>query len=169
MDTFKIFHFFLLSFAAWYSRLVVEGYHWTGLKKATNRCRFLIFFHFSVWYLKRLQSCEPLHTKMNPNSCLFGSQFAWAQTTIFPPKLQKCGIVNCSLDYCSWVEHWGVPTSRNPNQNSTALWRIFSSNKSVPANSMQWFYTNRIRTSRKLDSFLYEGAQNFEVFTNIQN
>jgi hypothetical protein len=26
-----------------------------------------------------------------------------------------------------------------------------------------------IRTSRRLDSFLYEAAQNFEVFSNIQN
>jgi hypothetical protein len=30
-------------------------------------------------------------------------------------------------------------------------------------------YKPVIRTSRSLDSFLYEAAQNFEVFSNIQN
>jgi hypothetical protein len=34
------------------------------------------FFNFTLEYLKRLQSSEPLHTKMNPTSCLFGSRFA---------------------------------------------------------------------------------------------
>ncbi len=33
-------------------------------------------------------------------------------------------------------------TNRNPNQNSAALWRIFSSNKSAPANRKEGFYTN---------------------------
>jgi hypothetical protein len=34
------------------------------------------FFFFSFEYLKRLQSSEPLHAKMNQTSCLFGSRFA---------------------------------------------------------------------------------------------
>jgi hypothetical protein len=34
-------------------------------------------------------------------------------------------------------------TSRNPNQNSATLWRIFSSKKSAPANRKKGFYTNR--------------------------
>ncbi len=41
------------------------------------------FYHFSFEYLNRLQSSEPLHTKMNPTSCLFESRFVWAQTAIF--------------------------------------------------------------------------------------
>jgi hypothetical protein len=59
-------------------------------------------------------------------------------------------------------------TFRNPNQNSATLWRIFSLNKSAPANRKKGFYTTVILTSRRLDSFLYEAAQNFEVFSNIQ-
>jgi hypothetical protein len=51
-------------------------------------------------------------------------------------------------------------TSHNLNQNSAALWHIFSSNKSAPA---------VIRTSRRLDSFFYEAAQNFEVVSNSQS
>jgi hypothetical protein len=31
----------------------------------------------------RVQSSEPLHAKTNPNSCLFGSRLACAQTAIF--------------------------------------------------------------------------------------
>jgi hypothetical protein len=40
-------------------------------------------FLFDLEYLIRVQSSEPLHAKMNPSSCLFGSQFACAQTMIF--------------------------------------------------------------------------------------
>ncbi len=42
-----------------------DWYHWIGLEKDINRYRFLIFFSkISFEYLKRLQSSEPLHTKM---------------------------------------------------------------------------------------------------------
>jgi hypothetical protein len=40
-----------------------------------NRNRFMIF-NLTLEYLKRLQSSVPLHAKMNPTSCLFGSRFA---------------------------------------------------------------------------------------------
>jgi hypothetical protein len=33
--------------------------------------------------LIRVQSSEPIHAKINPTSCLFGSWFACAQTVIF--------------------------------------------------------------------------------------
>jgi hypothetical protein len=65
---------------------------------------------------------------------------------------------------------WRIPTSPNPSQNSAALWQIFSSNKSAPANRKKEFYTNRDSNKQEgLDSFLYEAAQNFEVFSNIKN
>jgi hypothetical protein len=37
---------------------------------------------------------------------------------------------------------WIVSEERNPNQNRAALWRIFSSNKSAPANRKTGFYAN---------------------------
>jgi hypothetical protein len=46
--------------------------------------------------------------------------------------------------------------------------KIFSSNKSVPANKKTALMQTVIRTSRRVDSFLHEAAQNFEVFSNIQ-
>jgi hypothetical protein len=60
-------------------------------------------------------------------------------------------------------------TSRNPNQDSATLWRIFSSNDSAPANRKKGFYTNHNPKVRGLDAFLYEADQNFELFSNIQN
>jgi hypothetical protein len=57
-------------------------YHGIGLEKDINHYRFFIFI-FDLEYLIRVQSSEPLHAKMNPTSCLFGSWFAFAQTAIF--------------------------------------------------------------------------------------
>jgi hypothetical protein len=44
-------------------------------------------------------------------------------------------------------------TSRNPNQNSTTLWRIFSSNKSEPADLKKGFYTNRVSKKQEVGGF----------------
>jgi hypothetical protein len=44
-------------------------------------------------------------------------------------------------------------TSRNPNQNSATLWRIFSSNKSEPANLKKVFYTNRVSKKQEVGGF----------------
>jgi hypothetical protein len=52
--------------------------------------------------------------------------------------LQKSGRdISCSLDYGLLVT-----TSRNPNQNRAALWRIFSSNKSAAAIRKTGLYAN---------------------------
>jgi hypothetical protein len=36
-----------------------------------------------------------------------------------------------------------IPSFRNPNQNRAALWQVFSSNESAPANRKTGFYANR--------------------------
>jgi hypothetical protein len=46
---------------------------------------------------------------------------------------------------------------------------FFQKNKGVPANRKKGFYTNRDPNKQEVCSFLYEAAQNFEVFSNIQN
>jgi hypothetical protein len=54
----------------------------------------------------------------------------------------------------------------HPNQNRAALWRIFSVRQPIGRqDSMQTVN----RTSRRLDSFLHEAAQNFELLSNIQD
>jgi hypothetical protein len=78
--------------------------------------------------------------------------------------LHKCGKdINCSLDCGSQVKN---SSFRNPNQNRAALWRIFSVRQPIgKQGSMQTVN----RTSRRLDSFLHEAAQNFELLSNTQD
>jgi hypothetical protein len=83
------------------------------------------------------KNSEPLHTKMNPTSCLFGSRFVWTQTMIF------------SAEPC-FKNAGRIPTSHNPNQNSAALWRIFSANKSTPPNRKKGFYTKRDQNKQEV-------------------
>jgi hypothetical protein len=52
--------------------------------------------------------------------------------------------------------------------NRAALWRIFSTNKVRQPIGRKDSIQTIIPTSRRLDSFLYEDAQNFEAFSNIQ-
>jgi hypothetical protein len=64
--------------------------------------------------------------------------------------LQKCGRVsvnNCSLEFGLWLVSRIFEkflTSHNPNKNRAVLWRIFSLNKSVPANRKKGFYISRL-------------------------
>jgi hypothetical protein len=78
---------------------------------------------------------------MNPTSFLFGSQFSCAQTAIF--FATACSKNAGEASIVLWITPYEkrIPTFRNPNQNRAALWRIFSSNKSMPANRKAGFYT----------------------------
>jgi hypothetical protein len=59
--------------------------------------------------------------------------------------------------------------TRNPNQNRASIWKIFSSNKSTPANRKKGFYTNRNPNEQEVGFIsVYEAVQNLEVFSNIQ-
>jgi hypothetical protein len=49
-------------------------YHWIGLEKDSTDIYIFDFLNFTFEYLKRLQSSEPLHTKMT-TSCLYGSRY----------------------------------------------------------------------------------------------
>jgi hypothetical protein len=82
--------------------------------------------------------------------------------------LQKCGRETLVVLWITSCEQ-RIPTSCNPNQNRAALWQIFSPNKSAPANRKIGFYANGDPNKpRRLDTFLREAAQNFEVFSSIQ-
>ncbi len=79
-----------------------EWNHLIGLEKNINRAIGFRFFNFSFKYLKRLQSSEPLHTKMlhiRLTGCTYTNRNLFRQTG-----LQKGGKVNnCSLDYARLV------------------------------------------------------------------
>jgi hypothetical protein len=56
-------------------------------------------------------------------------------------------------------------------ENSAALWRNFSSNKSVPANMKKGFYKGHMPKNKKIGGIvIYIVAdQNFERFSKIQD
>jgi hypothetical protein len=109
------------------------------LKRTSTEKGFFIFY-FLLWIFDK--SSEPLHEKMNPTSCLFGSRFACAQTAIFfaKPCSKNAGEELIVLWIAARKQRF--PASRNPNQNRAALWRIFSSNKSALAYRKTGFYAN---------------------------
>jgi hypothetical protein len=57
---------------------------------------------------------------------------------------------------------------QHPKQNRAALWLILHQIKVGQPIGRQDFMQNMILTSRRLDSFFHEAAQNFEFFSNIQ-
>ncbi len=117
-----------------------EWDHWEALPLKGHHPLYVFNFYFWSWIFERLQSSEPLHAK-RPLILLF----VWIKVCMCSnrdlfhrPVLQKCRIdINCSLG-CGLH-----PSFRNPNQNRGALWRIFSSNESAPANSKTGFYADR--------------------------
>jgi hypothetical protein len=52
-----------------------SGTNGNALKMTSTSIGYL-FFNFTLKHLKRIQSSETLHAKMNPTSCLFRSRFA---------------------------------------------------------------------------------------------
>ncbi len=107
--------------------------------KRTSTAIGVKFFSFTLEYFKRLKTPEPLHAELNPilllvrfTVCMCSNRDLFRRTV-----LQKCGRdINCSLG-CGLH-----PSFRNPNQSRGALWRIFSSNESVQANSETGFYAD---------------------------
>jgi hypothetical protein len=76
--------------------------------------------------LLRIQSSEPLHAKMNPTSCLFGSRFACAQTGIYSaePFSKNAGETSIVFGLQLVSKESNIPQSK-PKKSSI----IFSSNK----------------------------------------
>jgi hypothetical protein len=105
--------------------------------KDINRYIFLIF-NFSAEYLKQLTSSEPLHAKRP----LILMLVRVLKPRSFSPnralKIREGHQLSFGL--------------RNPNQKRAALWRIFSSNKSVPANRKKRFYANRDPNKQEVGS-----------------
>jgi hypothetical protein len=80
--------------------------------------------------LKRVQSSEPLHTKITLILLLLRQRVCMATT------------------------------SRDPYKNRAALWKIFSSNKSALANRKKGFYTSRLPKNEEIVSiFVFSGSE----------
>ncbi len=136
-----------------------EWYHWIGLEKDINRYTVFWFFNFDLEFLKRLQSSGPLHTKIHIilllvgiTGCMVTNRNLFRQTG-----LQKCGKVNnWSLYYGLWEEYPAV---------HTRIVRIFSPNKSAPANRKKGFYTNRNPNKQEVGfTFVWSGSEFWSLF-----
>ena len=101
---------------------------------------------------------------MNPTLYLFGSRFACAQTVIFSadhaPKMRERHPVFFGLRLMSKeFQHPAIQTKIE--QHFGGFFHQIKVRQPIERqDSMQTV----IRTSRRLDSYLHEGAQNFEVF-----
>jgi hypothetical protein len=135
-----------------------EWYHWKGLEKALKRTSAAIgfwFFNFNLEYLKNLQTFSSASYKNPSNPSISSTDGLYGhkpQTTIFStkpgPKMQE------SQQLFFGGRLWTIPTARNINQSSGALWRIFSSDKSAPANRKKGFYTNRVPKKQEVEGII---------------
>jgi hypothetical protein len=119
------------------------------LKRASTVVGF-IFFIFDLEYLIRVQNSELLHAKMNPTSSLFGSRFAFTQTSIFSAKpcsknAEETSIVLGLRLMSKEVQHPTIQTKEEQH----FFHQINVSQPIGRHDSMQ----NGIRTSRRWDSF----------------
>ncbi len=120
---------------------------------------FVLIFYFLSWIFDKSSKFWAASCKkaFNPPACSVHGLHMLKPRSFSPnraPKMRERHqlFLGCGLH----------PSFCNPNQNRGALWRIFSSNESAPATSKTGFYADRW-TSRRLESFLHEKAQNFEV------
>ncbi len=133
-----------------------EWYHWTGLKRTSTATCFLIFYFWS-WIFEKSSKLWAASYKNESNLLLVG------MTTCLESFLP----IGCRTFIC-----WKNPpniilTSRNP-KNNCWISRIFGvrfggkDRGLCPSNPWS-------QQVGGLDAFLFEAAQNFEVFSKIQD
>ncbi len=112
----------------------------------------------------------PYKNASNPRTCwnhgLYGHKLQSFSSRRVSKNAEKSTIVLWITACEKYI--WRNPTSCNPTQNRAFLWHILSSKKVRQPIGRKDSIQTVILTSRRLDSFLYEAAQNFEVFPNIQ-
>jgi hypothetical protein len=138
----------------------------------TSTAKGFLFFNFSFEYLKRLSKFWTASNKSAsiPPSYLAHGLYEHKPISFLPnrsPKMRESQQLFFGLRLVRRIFEETL-TSRNPNQNSATLWQIFSSNKSASANRKTGFYMYKPWSEQAGGwiHFLYEAAQNFEVFSN---
>ena len=141
-----------------------EWYHWIGLEKDINRRRFYIFFISLLNIWKDFKSLSRFMKKrIQPPTCLDHSLHV-IKPRYFPPnrapKMRERHQLFFGLRLVSKeFQHPAI-------QTKIAFWRIFSTNKSVPANRKKGFYANRDPNKQEV-GFIFAWSRS-EVFSNIQ-
>jgi hypothetical protein len=129
-----------------------------------------VFLNFDLDYLRRDQSFEPLHTKMpliillvGITGCMATNRNLFRRTVLY-----KCGRVNKLFMGLRLVSkefhHSAIQTKIEENFGG-----FFHQRKVRQSIGRKDSKQTLIPTSRRLHSFLYEAAQNFDLFSNIQD
>jgi hypothetical protein len=101
----------------------------------------LLVFNFNFEYVKRLQSSEPLHAKMNPTSCLFTVcketclPIGWQ--TVYDEKIHQ----NAAL-FWFWLRDVGILCSRAVIQRTVDISPTFLEHGSAEKIAV-WAHANR--------------------------
>ena len=102
-------------------------------------------------FWKKLWSSEPLHSKINPTSCLFGSRYVYLQTVILSVMriLSSFSMLWAILYY--YLDYGILYPSPDPNyagtlqrQNAENLKQIFPEKASVPICTFKCLWANYI-------------------------
>ncbi len=144
-----------------------EWYHWIGLEKDINRYRFLIFW-FQFWIIKKTSKFWAASYKKS------NRLFIWITVCIesFLPigwRTFTCWkIRQRAALFWFGLRDVGIFYSGAVIQRTIGDFPAFLDHGSAEKIAVCAIQTG-IRTSRRLDSFLSEAAQNFEVFSKIHN
>jgi hypothetical protein len=128
---------------------------------------YVFNFLFLIW--KRVQSSEPLHAKrplilllVRISVCMCSNHDLFRRTV-----LQKCG--RHQLFFGLRLVSKEFQYSAIQTKIEVHFGGFFHQIKVRQPIARQDFMQTVIRTKRRLESFLHEAAQNFEVFSNIQD
>ncbi len=133
-----------------------EWYHWKGIEKDINRYRFLIFKFWS-WIFEKTSKFWAASYKNATNPPTFppnrSQKMQESKQLVFRLRLVSKDFQHPAIQ-TRIVQHLGgffhQINVRQPIGRKASI-------------------QTEILTSRRLDSFLYESAQNFKVFSNIQD
>jgi hypothetical protein len=110
---------------------------------------YILIFKFKLEILIDVQSSDPIDTKI-PLILLLRRQTCCvcAQTAIF---FKEHVFKNCKSLHFMFGEGLVSP-QRMQKTDCAALWRIFSSNKNVPANRKKGFYRSHLQKNEEIGS-----------------
>ncbi len=144
-----------------------EWYHWIGLEMDFNCYRFLIFDFWSWIFDKSSKVLRRFMQKwIQPPTCLDHGLHV-LKPRYFPPNRAPKMRERHQLFFGLWLLK-RIPTFRNQTKVEQHFGGFFPQIKVRQSIGRQVSMQTVISTSRRLDSFLHEVAQNFEVFSNIQ-
>ncbi len=140
-----------------------EWYLWIGLEKDINRYRFLIF-KFPSWIFQKTSKFWAASCKNESNFLLVWILSSYWLAHFYLMKKSAKVLLYFGLD-CRMLEFF---THRDVIQRTIDVSPAFLEHGYAEKIAV-WAHANRIQTSRRLDSFLHEADQNFDLLSNIKD